>query len=108
MLKEKAELVYYPKGYGKATRQKYGKSKHHTPSYQVCCPHCHLVPCSILEFLDELHEQLPSKFHFFCNKKDVNGAHHCTNIMDAMKTVYWVCINWEVSKIGQEMHMHDS
>jgi hypothetical protein len=32
MLEGKAELVYCPKGYGKATRQKYGKSEHHPPS----------------------------------------------------------------------------
>jgi hypothetical protein len=98
MLEGKAELVYCPKRYGKATRQKYGKSEHHPPSYQVCCPDCHLVPCSILEFSDELHEELPSKFDFFCEEVDDNDDNHRTNIIEFMKTAYRACVNQDVGK----------
>jgi hypothetical protein len=100
MLEGKAELVYCPKGYGKATRQKYGKSEHHPPSYQVCCPDCHLVPCSILEFSDELHEELPSKFDFFREEVDENDDNHRTNIIDFIAKFWSQKIQKKIDQLG--------
>ena len=46
--------VYIPKSYGAKTRKKY-KNKHQPASVGACCGHCFLMPCSMIEFHDELY-----------------------------------------------------
>lgn len=47
------KMVYYPKRYGGKSRKKFRNRA--TPlSHKVCCSHCHLRPCSMIEFLDDL------------------------------------------------------
>jgi hypothetical protein len=64
MLEGKAELVYCPKGYGKATRQKYGKSE---------CAHNHL----------------PDKWYFSSDPILVTEhCHHLHFIFDVFYTIH--------------------
>ena len=46
--------VYIPKSYGSKTRKKY-KNKFQPATNGVCCGHCFLMPCSMIEFYDELY-----------------------------------------------------
>jgi hypothetical protein len=45
--------VYIPKNYGGKTRKKY-KNQFTPPSANACCRHCFLVPCSMIEFKEDL------------------------------------------------------
>jgi hypothetical protein len=55
-------FVFIPKTYGKATRKKF-RGRKLPAAFFSCCGHCNLLPCSMLEYADELSRVLHDKQH---------------------------------------------
>ena len=51
------QLVYIPPKYGRLSRKKY-RNCQAPASHGVCCPDCKLMPCSMIEYGDELEGQV--------------------------------------------------
>ena len=55
-------FVYIPKQYGKNSRKEF-RNRQLPASYQICCKHCNLVPCSMLEYKADLPQVFAEKLY---------------------------------------------
>lgn len=87
-LVEDGRMVYYPARYGAKSRKKY-KNRATPLLHKVCCSHCHLCPCSMIEFNDDLERVVDAADTLNLLESDV---------LEKVRNQYRILINKNIGK----------
>lgn len=83
--------VYLPQKYGKFTRKKF-RGREPTPPFTIFCNKCNLVPCSMLEYQQDLEDCLQEKKYL---STEDNVRH---SSLEALRTRYRSLIGRDLGK----------